>query len=108
MLEFIKKHQTKILIVLLLISFARGCSKGSDIRKQNKSNIELSKENQAKDSLLSLYKRTIDSFPEKLRENSLAIHQEYDFWISQKDRGAQLVDLQTNFIKVKIQELNKK
>lgn len=107
MLEFIKTHKIKILAVLLALSFARSCSKSSEAKKINKTNIELIKENQAKDSLLGLYRSTIDSFPEKLRKNSLEIHQEYDLWISQKDRGEQLMDLHKNFVKVKIKELSK-
>jgi PBP1b-binding outer membrane lipoprotein LpoB len=107
MLDFIKKHGTKIVIVLLLITFFRSCSKNSEIRKLSKTNIELTKESQSKDSLLVVYKNKIDSFPERLRQNSLLIHQEYDLWISKRDRGPQLMELHNDFVKPKIQDLSK-
>jgi hypothetical protein len=107
MLEFIKKHAIKIVFILLLISLFRSCSKNGEIKKLSKNNSELIIENKSKDSLLSVYQNRIDSFPERLRQNGLLIHQEYDLWISKRDRGPQLMELHNDFVKPKIQDLNK-
>lgn len=106
MKKFIQKYGVLILGVVFLITFFRSCSKNGEIRKLNKTNVELSKTIISKDSLLQTYKHSIDSFPEKIRQTSLILHQEYDAWISKRDRGQQLMELHNDFVKVKIKNLS--
>lgn len=100
LLDFIKTHAVKILIGLLIVTYIGSCNKGKKVRKLEKQNKELTTH---VDSLQSL----TSGFGEILRIEKLKIHQEYDLWISKKDRGEQLMDLHTNFVKPKIQELSK-
>ena len=100
LIDFIKQHSTKILISLLVIVYVGSCNKGRSVRKLEKKNVELT---HRVDSLQNL----TSNFNEVLRTEKLKIHQEYDLWISKKDRGEQLMDLHTNFVKPKIQELSK-
>jgi hypothetical protein len=100
LIDFIKQHSTKILISLLVITYIGSCNKGRSVRKLEKKSVELTHK---VDSLQNL----TTNFGEVLRIEKLRIHQEYDLWISKKDRGEQLMDLHTNFVKPKIQELSK-
>lgn len=100
LLDFIKTHAVKILIGLLVITYVRSCNKGSNVRK-------LEKQNKALTLQVDSLKNVTSGFDEILRVEKLKIHQEYDLWISKKDRGEQLMDLHTNFVKPKIQELSK-
>ena len=100
LLDFIKTHAVKILIGLLVITYIGSCNKGKNVRKLEKQNKELTTQ---VDSLRSV----TSGFGEILRIEKLKIHQEYDLWISKKDRGEQLMDLHTNFVKPKIQEFSK-
>lgn len=100
LIDFIKEHKVKILSALLFIIWVGSCSKGRSLSKLERKNKALTHQ---VDSLKSISK----NFPETLRIEKLKIHQEYDLWISKKDRGDQLMDLHTNFVKPKIQELSK-
>jgi hypothetical protein len=100
LINFIEIHAVKILSVLLFITWIGSCNKGRNVSKLEKKNSNLTHE---VDSLRGLTK----NFPETLRVEKLKIHQEYDLWISKKDRGEQLMDLHTNFVKPRIQELSK-
>ena len=100
LIDFIKLHAVKILAALLMITYIGSCNKGRNVRKLEKKNIELS-------SQIDSLKHITSGFDEILRTEKLKIHQEYDLWISKKDRGEQLMDLHTNFVKPRIQELSK-
>ncbi len=100
LIDFVKTHAVKILSFLLVITWIGSCNKGRNVNKLEKKNANLT---HTIDSLTGLTK----NFPETLRVEKLKIHQEYDLWISKKDRGEQLMDLHTNFVKPRIQELSK-
>jgi hypothetical protein len=100
LLDFTKIHAVKILTGLLILTYVGSCNKGKSVRKLEKQNNELTTQ---VDSLRSV----TSGFGEILRIEKLKIHQDYDLWISKKDRGEQLMDLHTNFVKPKIQELSK-
>lgn len=92
-INFIKKYKIYILSFLLIIFLIRSCSKGAEIKRINKQNVE----NANKIDSLMFFKtnlqQKIDSFPEILRKQKLNIHMEYDNYISKQDRGKQLMDL---------------
>jgi hypothetical protein len=100
LIDFVKQHAVKILAILLVFTYIGSCNKGRKVNRVEKKNVELTKQ---VDSLKNL----TSNFSEVLRIEKLKIHQEYDLWISKKDRGEQLMDLHTNFVKPKIQELSK-
>jgi hypothetical protein len=100
LIEFIKTHAVKILSVLLIFAYIGSCNKGRRLRRIEKQNIVLV-------SQVDSLKNVTVNFKETLRKEKLKIHQEYDLWISNKDRGEQLMDLHTNFVKPKIQELSR-
>lgn len=93
LINFTKKYKFYILGFLLLIFVIRSCSKGGEIKKLNKQNVEC---NAQVDSLIRLndnLQQKIDSFPEVLRKQKLNIHMEYDNYISKQDRGKQLMEM---------------
>jgi hypothetical protein len=100
LIDFVKTHAVKILVSLLVITYIGSCNKGRSVRKLEKKNTQLEVQ---VDSLKSV----TSDFNEVLRIEKLRIHQEYDLWISKKDRGEQLMDLHTNVVKPKIEELSK-
>lgn len=94
-LKFIKTYNLYILSILLVIFFFRSCGRGSSITKLEKkieNNIVLI------DSLKTII--------ETHKKEKLSIHMEYDYWISSKDRGPQLMELHS-IVKQKIKELEK-
>lgn len=97
--EFIKKYKVYILSVLLVFFFFKSCSKSGDIKKLEKTNEE---QIIAIDSL----NQKIDSIPEVIRVEKINIHLDYDMWISDKDRGSQLMELHS-LVKNNIKELQK-
>lgn len=106
-INFIKKYKFYILGFLLGFFLIRSCSKGGEIKKINKQNVEC---NAQVDSLVSLnnkLQQKIDSFPNVLRKQKLNIHMEYDNYISKQDRGRQLMELHM-IIKDNIKDLQVK
>lgn len=97
--EIIVKYKVYILSVLLLFFFFKSCSKSAKIKKLENFNVTLI------DSL-SKQNQSIDSFPEKMRVEKINIHLNYDIWISEKDRGPQLMELH-KLVKNNIKELQK-
>lgn len=102
---FLTKYKFYLVTILLLLIWVRSCSKSGNIRKLTKVNTELNQMILSKDSTNNLHKQIIDSFPSKLQKSNLSIHQEYDLWISQKDRGQQLMELHM-IVKDNIRKLN--
>jgi hypothetical protein len=93
LINFIKKYKFYILAFLLVFFLIRSCSKSGEIKKMNKQSIEF---NNKLDSLIRLndnLQQKTDSFPEVLRKQKLNIHMEYDNYISNQDRGKQLMEL---------------
>jgi len=107
LIDFLKKHGTKILVILLVISFFRSCSGGRSIKKLERSNKSLVEQVDSLNTVIKEKDKEIAHFPEEIRLKSLSIHQEYDLWISKRDRGPQLMELHNDFVKPKIQEFSK-
>jgi len=106
LIEKIKKHKLHIMVVLLVIFFFRSCSKSSQVMKMEK--VITNKETVI-DSLRMVVlhqKDTITNFPNILNGEKIKIHSEYDNYISQKDRGEQLMGLHM-IIKDNIKQLLK-
>jgi hypothetical protein len=79
LIDLIKTYKLQILIVLTFFFFFRSCSNSSKVTKLEK----IQKQNIAKyDSVVIAHKN-----------EKIAIHSFYDNWITQKDRGPQLMEL---------------
>lgn len=105
-IELVKKYKLYILSALLLIFFFRSCTKSTEIKKLNK---QINNNGIILDSLnneIILRQQKIDSFPEVMRVEKINIHLEYDSWISEKDRGQQLMELHS-VVKNNIKKLQK-
>jgi hypothetical protein len=105
-IEFVKKYKVRILIALLLIITIRSCSKSSQIRKLNKSNIEQTNINDSLQKIVNEQNITIENISEVIRREKIKIHREYDNYISEKDRGGQLMELH-RLVKNNIKDLEK-
>ena len=79
LIELIKTYKLEILIFLTVIFFFRSCSSSSRVTKLEK----IEKQN------ISM----IDSLKLAHKNEKIAIHGFYDNWITQKDRGQQLMEL---------------
>jgi hypothetical protein len=79
LIELIKTYKLQILIFLTVIFFFRSCvnsSKVTKLEKVQKQNVSM-----------------IDSIKTTHKKEKIAIHSFYDNWITQKDRGPQLMEL---------------
>jgi len=79
LIELIKTYKLQILIGLTVIFFFRSCSNSSRVSKLEK----IEKQHVA----------TIDSMKTAHKNEKIAINSFYDNWITQKDRGPQLMEL---------------
>ena len=79
LIELIKTYKLQILIFLTIIFFFRSCSNSSKVSKLEK----IQKQNVS----------MIDSLKITHKNEKIAIHSFYDNWITQKDRGPQLMEL---------------
>lgn len=79
LIELVKIYKLQILIVLTVIFFFKSCSNSSKLDKLEK----IKKQNVA----------TIDSLKMAHKNEKIEIHSFYDNWITQKDRGPQLMEL---------------
>ena len=79
LIELIKTYKLQILIFLTVIFFFRSCSNSSKVTKLEK----IQKQNVS----------MIDSLKTTHKNEKIAIHSFYDNWITQKDRGPQLMEL---------------
>lgn len=105
-IEFIKKYKIHILIVLLFVSTIRSCSKSSKIKKLNKANNEKTIINDSLTVIVNGQSDTIKSISEVIRQEKIKVHREYDNYISEKDRGEQLMELH-KVVKNNIKNLEK-
>lgn len=85
-IELVKKYKVYILGALLLFFFFKSCSKSTNIKKLERTNVELQDK-------VDSYESKIDSFPERLRKEKLSIYLSLDDTISRVDRGTQLMGL---------------
>jgi hypothetical protein len=105
-IELLKKYKVYILSGLLIIFFFRSCIKSTQVRKIGKN---MTKQEIVIDSLQNIVntqEKLIGEFPEKLRIEKIKLHSEYDNYISEKDRGEQLMELHM-MIKGNLKELQK-
>ena len=79
LIDLIKTYKLQILVVLTLFFFFRSCSNSSKVTKLEK--IE------------KQYITKFDSIRIAHKNEKIAIHSFYDNWITQKDRGPQLMEL---------------
>lgn len=106
LIEIIKKYKVYILTGLMLIFFFRSCSKSTSVRKSDKLITEKEVIIDSLVNVINLKNSKIDSFPEIIRIEKINIHLEYDNWISERDRGKQLMELHS-LIKNNVKELQK-
>jgi len=98
-IQTIKKYKAYILGALFLIFFFKSCSKSTNIKKLERTNVELQDK-------VDSYESKIDSFPEILRKEKLTIYLSLDDTISRVDRGPQLMGLH-KMIKDSVKSLQK-
>jgi hypothetical protein len=79
LIELIKTYKLQILMFLTIVFFFRSCSSSSKVDKLEK----IKNQNVA----------TIDSLKMAHKNEKIKIHGFYDNWITQKDRGPQLMEL---------------
>lgn len=79
LIELVKTYKLQILIFLTVIFFFKSCSNSSKVDKLEK----IEKQNVF----------VIDSLKTAHKNEKIAIHSFYDNWITQKDRGPQLMEL---------------
>jgi hypothetical protein len=79
LIELIKTYKLQVLIFLTVIFFFKSCSNSSRVTKLEK----IQKQNVS----------MIDSLKTTHKNEKIAIHGFYDNWITQKDRGPQLMEL---------------
>lgn len=105
-IEFVKKYKIHILSTLLFIFFVRSCSKSGEVRKMEKENIKTHKVVDSLNLVIKGNNDTIRNISEVIRLEKLKVHNEYDNYISQKDRGEQLMELHM-IVKENIKKLEK-
>lgn len=92
-IELIKKYKIYILSVLLVIFFFRSCGKSTSARKATEIVTEKEIIIDSLKNVISTHEETIREFPEIVKQEKINIHTEYDNYISEKDRGQQLMEL---------------
>ena len=97
--EFLKKHKTKLLISLVVIFFFKSCGSSRNVTKLEK----LKTENVNTIDSLNLL---IKNHDEQIRIEKIKVHTYYDNWITEKDRGGQLMELHF-VVKNNLKELQK-
>jgi hypothetical protein len=92
-IELLKKYKVYILAGLLVIFFIRSCSKSTQARKGNDVITSNEMVIDSLENVIKDQKSTIDAFPNILRDEKIKVHSGYDDYISEKDRGEQLMEL---------------
>jgi len=105
-IELVKKYKVYILGVLLVIFFFRSCGKSTQVRKSDKIITEKEVIIDSLNNVIKEQKLTINEFPEIVRQEKIKLHSEYDNYISEKDRGQQLMELHM-IVKENLKELQK-
>jgi hypothetical protein len=85
-IEFLKKHKTKLLVILVVFLFFKSCGSSRNLDKQEKTNKE---QTQIIDSLTLVTKTQKDL----IKNEKIKVHTFYDNWISEKNRSPQLMEL---------------
>lgn len=105
-IELLKKYKVYILSALLLIFFFRSCTQTGKVRKLEKEKIATTEVLDSLNSVISGQKDTINNISEVIRLEKIKVHSEYDNYISNKDRGDQLMELHM-VVKENIKKLQK-
>ena len=105
-IDFIKKYKIHILSSLLFIFFIRSCSNSGQVRKLEKLKTKNEITIDSLNNLIKGQKDTISNISEVIRQEKIKVHTEYDNYISEKDRGEQLMELH-KLVKQKIKDLEK-
>jgi len=105
-IEFVKKYKIYILSSLLFIFFMRSCMKSGEVRKLEKVKTENDKVIDSLSNVINGQKDTINNISEVIRIEKIKVHTEYDNYISEQDRGEQLMELH-RIVKQNIKELQK-
>jgi hypothetical protein len=105
-LEFVKKYKLYILSGLLVIFFFRSCIKSGQVRKSDKVITSKDVTIDSLNNVINSQNDTIQGFPEVLRQEKIKIHTDYDNYISERDRGNQLMELH-RVVKDNLKELEK-
>jgi hypothetical protein len=105
-IELLKKYKVYVLAGLLVIFFFRSCSKSTQARKGDDAVADKELVIDSLENVINDKNKTIKAFPETLKNEKVKIHQEYDNYISEKDRGEQLMELHM-IVKENLKELQK-
>jgi hypothetical protein len=105
-IEFVKKYKIHILSSLLFIFFFRSCINSGQVRKLEKVETENNKTIDSLNSVIKGQKDTINNISEVIRLEKIKVHTEYDNYISERDRGEQLMELH-KVVKQNLKELQK-
>jgi hypothetical protein len=105
-IEFVKKYKIHILTSLLVIFFFRSCSKSSEVRKLEKTNIKTTEVIDSLTTVIKGQKDTISNISDVIRLEKIKVHVDYDNYISSKNRGEQLMELH-KIVKQNIKNLEK-
>lgn len=105
-IEFVKRYKIYILSGLFFIFFMRSCMKTGEVRKLEKLNIKNTEVIDSLTKVVNGQKDTINNISEVIRVEKIKVHTEYDNYISEKDRGDQLMELH-RIVKQNIKELQK-
>jgi len=76
------------------------------LNRKEKENIRNTEVIDSLKSVLKAQESTINNISEVIRQEKIKVHLEYDNYISEKDRGEQLMELH-KVVKIKLKELDK-
>jgi len=105
-IELVKKYKVYILTSFLFIFFVRTCAKSVEVRKLEKRDIEQTKVVDSLNKIIIGQKDTINNISEVIRLTKIKVHTDYDNYISEQNRGEQLMELH-KLVKQKLKELDK-
>ena len=106
-IEIVKKYKIYILSALLVIFFLRSCIKSGEVRKLDKTKLGNESTIDSLNNVITGQKDTINNISEVIRIEKIKVHTEYDNYISEKNRGDQLMELHM-VVKENIKKLQNK
>ena len=106
-IDLVKKYKLYILSILLLFFFLRSCIKSGEVRKLDKTKVENLSTIDSLNNVIIGQKDTINNISEVIRLEKIKVHSEYDNYISEKNRGEQLMELHM-VVKENIKKLQNK
>lgn len=106
-IEIVKKYKIYILSTLLVFFFLRSCIKSGEVRKLDKTKVEHVSTIDSLNNVIIGQKDTINNISEVIRLEKIKVHTEYDNYISEKNRGEQLMELHM-IVKENIKKLQSK